>query len=431
MDIELHKVSSSNMYIPFIDGALFKELFLFLEYRVYEPDIIASNLRRIQDGSLSLRTIAYRLKFFLDIIINEEKLALEEVTYDDIKNILIECSQTFEWKPAYFNTTWTYVRQFFEFLPKAGFVTSAVYPRMVLREVTNDLDGRFLSHTEKSTKTIVIDIDHQRETCKKDFKGKVLSMEQFHELYDALNEIDEVYAIMALVMMQTCLRIENLCQIPLNYSKLNPYWMQYPEFSRTGQSSQEFTFIGKGRKQNTIHIFSVTLERIYEDYIDKCFDERKKLFQEKYMKRKNASLKEGICLLPTDVLWIDKNGNPVKPSMLQDAFRHASKKIGFNVWPHKMRHTGATHALWNFCQIHGIEPNSRLAGDFKEFLQYIMGHVSIETTKIYINTILKRRAMFTAPFAVPEGGEDVLKHLPLSVRETAKMIEFFEATKKV
>ncbi len=428
MDIELHEVSCTNMYIPFIDGVLFKELFLFLEYRVYQPELIGSNLRSLQDGSGSLRIIAYRLKFFLDIVLNEG-IELQYITYKEIKNILIECSETLEWKPSYFNTTWTYVRQFFEFLPKAGFMTAAVYPRMVLLEVANDMDGRFLSHTEKNTKTVAVDVDHQRETCKKDYKDKVLSMDKFHELYDALNDIDEVYATMALVQMQTCLRIENLCQIPLNCSKLNPHWMQYPELSRNGNISQEFTFIGKGRKQYTIHIFSVTIKRIYYDYIDKVYDKRKKLFQEKYMKRKNASLREGICLLPPDVLWIDKNGNPVKPSMLQNAFRQASRKIGSHVCPHKMRHTGATHSLWNFCQIHEIEPTTRLAGEFKEFLQYIMGHVSIETTKIYINTILKQRAMFTAPFAIPEGSDDIVKHLPLSVRETAKMIEFYEAKK--
>lgn len=428
MAIELYKVTNSMMYTPFIDGRVHKELFYFLEYRYRQPEKIHINLKRITEGSGTLRIIAYRLKFFLDLL-DENNKKLENVTYEYVKQSLDKCQVENEWENDYYNQTYTYLRHFFEFLPKIGVVTSVVFPAQRVQNIAANSDGDFLSHVRNSkTKAIVVDPNHKRTVFSDNFKGKVLSMEQFHTLYKVLKEIDPVYATIALVKMQTCLRIENLCQIPLNHSQLNPNWMQYPQFKRSRIDTLEFNFIGKGRKRHCIHFFPVTIERIYKDYTEKYFDDRLKLFHDKYMKRKNASMKEGICVLPDDILWLDKNGNPVKPSMVQAIFRKASELVGFRVWPHMMRHTGATHLLWNYCQILEIEPNEIIAGDFMDFLQYTLGHVSLKTTKVYIRTIIKKKAMLTVPFCLPAAGNDTLKHLPLGVREVAKIIDFFEVS---
>lgn len=80
------------------------------------------------------------------------------------------------------------------------------------------------------------------------------------------------------------------------------------------------------------------------DYIVPYFTERKKLYDEVYSKRKNASLRQGKVILPDDILWLNENGTPIKPYMLEKAFRTTE----MDIHPHCLRHTGASHHYGTF-----------------------------------------------------------------------------------
>lgn len=115
--------------------------------------------------------------------------------------------------------------------------------------------------------------------------------------------------------------------------------------------------------------------------------------------------------------------------MIEDAFR----ETGLNVHPHMLRHTGATHMLWNYCLLHEIEPDVRLATMFQEILQEQLGHADFETTRMYIRTITKLKGRKTMPFVIPKDKEAIDKELAKTIRTDIKdqMDRFFECRAKV
>lgn len=148
------------------------------------------------------------------------------------------------------------------------------------------------------------------------------------------------------------------------------------------------------------------------------------------MKRANATLEFGNIrdkakrACPEDILWLTQTGAPVKPYMIEEAFR----ETGLNVHPHMLRHTGATHMLWNYCQLHKIEPDVRLAVMFQEILQEQLGHADLETTRMYIRTIIKLKGRKTMPFIIPGNREAIDTELAKTIRTDIKdqMARFFE-----
>ncbi len=179
-----------------------------------------------------------------------------------------------------------------------------------------------------------------------------------------------------------------------------------------------------------IDIYGETMQAIYEDYIQPYYKDRRELFDSSYLKRANATLEFGNIrdksrrTCPEDILWMTETGAPVKPYMIEDAFR----KTGLNIHPHMLRHTGPTHMLWNYCQIHKIEPDVRLATMFQEILQEQLGHADLETTRMYIRTIIRLKARMTMPFIVPGNKKDIDEHLAKTIRTdiSEQMARFFE-----
>ncbi len=92
-----------------------------------------------------------------------------------------------------------------------------------------------------------------------------------------------------------------------------------------------------------------------------------------------------------------------------------------------LRHTGATHMLWNFCQIHKIEPDVRLATMFQEVLQEQLGHADLDTTRMYIRTIMKLKGRKTMPFIIPGNKKEIDERLAKVIRTdiTGQMDRFF------
>ncbi|MDI1231649.1 MAG: site-specific integrase [Methylobacter sp.] len=426
MEIELFKDPDSDMLIPFVKGTLQKEFFEFLVYRYHWPTRINSKMKAVSGSSL--RNIAYDIKQLLEAL-SHNNVHISDVTYElHLKKLLDEQQKEYNWRNETFNSKYSRCREFFEFLTVRGISHKAVFPAKRVGKHYSNRDDDFFSHTHnEKSHDYSKDDGHKRTTITDNYTEYVISMDKYFELYKRLKKIDPVYAVMAQTMMQTCLRVGNTCQIPLSHSPLNPDWKLWPELNSLDLEFLKFHHIAKGGKLTWCYVWPATIKSIYNDYIDPFYAERKKLYNERYIKRKNTSLKQGQVILPNDILWLNENGTPVKPYMLEAAFR--STKM--DIHPHCLRHTGATHLLWNYCNLKGIDPDERMAAQFHSFLQNQLGHHSIETTRYYIRTITCKRAQLVVPFALPGNREQLDKRLPEGAAEKMKMLNFFEGASVV
>lgn len=408
------------------DYHLHNHLYGFLVMRYYYPRDIRSNMTPVTGGSL--RQIAYDLKAFLEALAHNGVEYTEADFSGHIEKILE--AQLGTANPTTYNARITRIRDFYEYLQKQGVRVNARFPARTVQRRSLNQDDNFLSHTAHGhTATYEKDDSHKRTTLKTDYKDQVISIDHYGKLYRALKEIDPVYAVLAQVMMQTFLRVADVCEIPLHSNRYNRYLPLWPEFERQDRDSLRYKLLTKRSKLIEIDIFGETLQAIYEDYIGPHYQNRKELFESRYMKRANATLEFGNIrdksrrTCPEDILWLTQTGAPVKPYMIEDAFRDT----GLEVHPHMLRHTGATHMLWNFCQIHKIEPDVRLATMFQEVLQEQLGHADLDTTRMYIRTIMKLKGRKTMPFIIPGNKKEIDERLAKVIRTdiTGQMDRFF------
>lgn len=408
------------------DYRLHTHLYGFLVTRYYFPRDIRPNMTPVTGGSL--RQIAYDLKAFLEALAHNG-IEYTDAEFSDHIEKIVEL-QLGTANPNTYNSRVMRIRDFYEYLQKEGVRVRARFPaRTVQRRFLNH-DDNFLSHTAHGhTKTYEKDDSHKRTTLKTDFKDQVISIDHYGNLYRALKEIDPVYAVLAQVMTQTFMRVADVCEMPLHSNRYNRYLPIWPEFERLGRDSLRYKLLTKRSKPIEIDIFGETLYAIYEDYIGPHYQVRKELFDSGYMKRANATLEFGNIrdksrrTCPEDILWMTKTGAPVKPYMIEEAFRDT----GLDVHPHMLRHTGATHTLWNFCQLHKIEPDVRLATMFQEVLQEQLGHADLDTTRKYIRTIMKLKSRKTMPFIIPGNKKEIDERLAQVIRTDIKeqMDRFF------
>lgn len=428
MKIEFHWPKGRVVPIPLKeDHHIHFHLFGFLVMRYYYPRDIRPNITPVKGGAL--RQIAYDLKIFL------EALASNGIEYTDAEftehiEKIVE-AQLGSANSETYNARMTRIRNFYDYLQKQGVGVKARFPARIVRRRDRNEDDNFLSHTTHGhSTTYEKDDSHKRTTLQTDYKDQVISIDQYGELYLALKKIDPVYAVIAQVMMQTFLRIADVCEMPLHSNNYNRYLPLWPEFERGEKGSLKYQLLTKGSKLIGIDIYGVTLQAIYEDFIQPFYQDRKDLFDNSYLKRANATLEFGNIrdksrrTCPDDILWLNQTGVPVKPYMIEEAFR----ETGMNIHPHMLRHTGATHMLWNFCQIHNIEPDVRLATMFQEILQEQLGHADLEATRKYIRTIIKLKGRKTMPFIIPGNRKAIDESLAKTIRMDIadQMTRFFE-----
>lgn len=408
------------------DYHLHTHLYGFLVMRYYYPRDIRPNMAPVTGGSL--RQIAYDLKAFLEALAHNGVEYTEADFSDHIEKILE--AQLGAANPTTYNSRITRIRDFYEYLQKQGVRVNARFPARTVQRRSLNEDDNFLSHTAHGhTTTYEKDDSHKRKTLKTDYIDQVISIDHYGKLYRALKEIDPVYAVLAQVMMQTFLRVADVSEIPLHRNRYNRNLPLWPEFERKDRDSLRYKLLTKRSKLIEIDIFGETLKAIYEDYIGPHYQNRKELFDSSYMKRANATLEFGNIrdksrrTCPEDILWLTQTGAPVKPYMIEKAFRDT----GLEVHPHMLRHTGATHMLWNFCQIHKIEPDVRLATMFQEVLQEQLGHADLDTTRMYIRTIMKLKGRKTMPFIIPGNKKEIDERLAKTIKKdiTGQMDRFF------
>lgn len=409
------------------DYHMHSHLYGFLITRYYYPRTIRPNMTPVSGGSL--RQIAYDLKAFLEAL-EHNGVEYTEADFTDHIEKIVE-AQLGTATPTTYNSRISRIRDFYDYLQTQCVRVKARFPARTVQRRSRYEDDNFLSHTAHGhSTTYEKDDSHKRLTEKTDYKDQAISIDHYGKLSRALKKIDPVYAVLAQVMMQTFLRVADVCEMPLHSNLYNSYLPLWPEFERQGRPSLRYELLTKRSKRITIDIYGVTLKAIYEDYVEPHYRDRKELFDSSYMKRANATLEFGNIrdkarrTCPEDILWLTQTGAPVKPYMIEDAFR----ETGLNVHPQMLRHTGATHMLWNYCLLHNIEPDVRLATMFQEILQEQLGHADLETTRMYIRTIMKLKGRKTMPFVIPGNKEAIDKELAKTIRTDIKdqMARFFE-----
>ena len=126
-------------------------------------------------------------------------------------------------------------------------------------------------------------------------------------------------------------------------------------------------------------------------------------------------------VFPSQKLSIDprsgkKRRHHLHASTIQSAIKHATKRaeIHKHVGPHSLRHTFATHSIENGIEIHRVKD--------------ILGHESIETTKIYLHLTKQRGHDFTSPLEVLFGEAQASKALGTKHQENPELDAFLGGT---
>jgi site-specific recombinase XerD len=119
---------------------------------------------------------------------------------------------------------------------------------------------------------------------------------------------------------------------------------------------------------------------------------------------------EGVLVEPA-VLWLTETGSPVTQNDWEAVFRRASQRcreldIDIEVTPHTLRHTFAVHMLSRLIQAqigtviknrssaeqHGAA-YQRMIGDPLQKLQHLLGHASIASTYVYLDSLEECREL--------------------------------------
>ncbi len=119
---------------------------------------------------------------------------------------------------------------------------------------------------------------------------------------------------------------------------------------------------------------------------------------------------DGIPAGPA-ALWLADSGDPMRPAAWEAAFLRADARcrgrgLDLHVTPHMLRHTFAVHMLSLLIQAqigmviagrdyHGAAYR-RVIGDPLQKLQRLLGHSSVASTYIYLDSLEESRALVDA-----------------------------------
>ena len=402
----IHPSVKPSLPVPYIrsERRIHQDFYDFLVVRKHYPHLLGAGTKSV--GLSAITQKASRIRLFLESLLEDESKGLDytNVSYPDIKKWIER--QNSENSDSTFNGYLSDIREFYAFLDYKGVRNNAFFPDKTIRSVSSDSSQDLLSSTHNGRRIIESEPDAIATPEKEDYCEEVFSIAQEKELIKKLTEIDPVYAVMTKVMIQTFLRRINICEMPFRKSDngKNNFYL-YPEMIRLKRSRQSYSYLSKGKKSLKMPIFIHTWQLIYDEYINKYYDDRIKLYREVASKRKNFTpfFHNYDRKLPDDILWLKKNGHPVKPNDLNNAFL----KAGLGIRPHHCRHTGITRTMDTFCQIHGVEVSEALTGRFVQILKQLCGHASAEATLKYIHTLENQQTTEQFLNALPENLEDI------------------------
>ena len=264
-----------------------------------------------------------------------------------------------------------------------------------------------------------------------DYREKVISMDQWFELQTFLHDEDPVYSVMATTMLQTFLRIGGVFQFPIAPTRRNPHWKRYAQLKQKKESFQQLNYIKKGQKPAKCSVHIYTMQVVEEDYLSTLYDERRKLYENKYVLTKHA--KNQGRTEKDKFVWLNKNGTPVTIRELQSVFKRASASLNFDVTPHSLRHTGASQILYMYAKKNDITLSVELASIVHTWLSKQLGHTRLSTTEHYIRTVQRLEAENSIaellPMALPKNLEALKlsqEHIEVFKKTALQNKQFFE-----
>lgn len=413
--------------IPVEDGVVQEELFLFMYAMATGP-----SKRGGTREEATLNNIKWRMKIWFDFLGDQDPVVnFKQATYkghlEPLKNCLLhdpEDSVT----PDTYNQYYSTWRSFYEYCEDHRIPTMMKFPAKLEADPKSkrySTDHDLLAHTRDRSAAARTkagstgkDLGMEVTESHTDQAHHFINLNQFAKLASALGDIDPVYEAIAHAMLQTGLRVGGVLQVPAGPCRQNPNWLRAKELTIEGQEYQEFIYLPKGKKALKKCMFATeTMEFIHDIYISQHYEERCNKYKSKHGEAP-----------PNSLLWMNKNGKPIKYHDIQNAFTEASETIGFKVTSHYLRHTFATYVVLNWFKANGLQPSLAATKDVHYAVKDQLGHKSCDTTEIYIRTLLRVKAKAWLPKLIPSLKKKVEENMPLSVQEKINSVFFSRAT---
>ncbi|WP_375724635.1 site-specific integrase [Arcobacter sp. KX21116] len=212
-----------------------------------------------------------------------------------------------------------------------------------------------------------------------------LSRKEFSILKKHLRNIDIVYQVLAIFMVETGLRIT--AALDAKESDFKGLLKLYAN-GKTLNDTVYRNYIPKGHDEYKQYELPLrTMQEVNDNYIRSEYVDRSYKYEQK-MKITGKKIKENI-------FWITEKGKEVNKYDVWRAFSKASKIMGRtvnNITPHWLRHTFATWTIMDVANTKGIPlENTGLVPHplLLNALQVKLGHADPLTTLRYISTALK------------------------------------------
>ena len=272
------------------------------------------------------------------------------------------------------------ILHYFKWLHNSGYVTNVSIEHK--NWIANFKNQRMLNYIQQTAKQVidaknikVLDKERRQSSSK-----SLITNEEIKALINAYT--DPAYSALFKLSLGTGMRPIELVQFPYLGNGENKHIMPYSEMDKDNPTIG-FEVIGKGKKLRTVRINIKDLKELDNTYIKPFYNERRKLYREKY----------GIeC--PPSILFLNKVGKPITPTMISkrsnDAKLRAMKfypdfreKITF----YEARHWWPTMFALEFFKEKLLDSSSEvLYAAFAEALKNQIGHEDLETTyKYYID----------------------------------------------
>lgn len=362
--IKIHDKDYGNFHALASNGQLLIEANRFL---IWKKDHGGRGGQKLSTGSQ--RQYAYHLKYLFDTIMQGPKpKQWFELTIQDLLFFRDQMDQGDDGLDrGVINIRTQLWAEFFFWCRRNGYDHN-MHIKTIKRKIHHyNNNDDFLAHTGKDkfiyrTELWLTPIDKSRVF-------RTISQSTWNRLRKELFRIDPIYEAIAIVMINTGLRISGALQ--LNKTTFLPYPDLNPEEELT------FWYIPKGQmdsKRKYSCIFPIDTWGWLHKNIMNERQKRAKLYKKKFEKH-------------TQHLFLKKSGKPVQDFDVWQAFKTASENLKTNITPHMLRHTFATWTVIVWAEQEGVRPTTEtFYKSIHDQLSQQLGHKHISTTKIYCRT---------------------------------------------
>ena len=256
-------------------------------------------------------------------------------------------------KPKTVNQRLRVIVRFYQWAYKKGRISSLPYD---LEQVTVfRRNAGFLAHTRSPSRSVSSPNIMLREI---DAPIRILSLKQISELARVVT--NPTHQLIVRLALETGLRRSELITFPEKYVVDTSDRNDLGSHVRVNLSPKEMSL--KGSKPRIIYIPVSLMDRLWQY----------SRFYRPALSNRNAEESE-------TALFLTQQGERFSPSGLYSIFQRASRKVGFHVMPHMLRHSFATHWL------HSVPKDRRRESLL--WLRDVMGHSSFTTTERYLHFI--------------------------------------------